>query len=257
MRIEGTNTAMPVQQGAMGGANSNDPVAKGLQDRIKKAQQELKELSANQDMSVEQKQKKRQELQQEINDLTMQLRQHQIEQKQKENQEKQNAIDELSGNSKMQENGQTTEKGGVIVGLSAEGMEALISADGSKKQAQVQGTTARQLEGKANVLEEEIRQDMALGKGVNIGKKQEDMAKLRRTAQTAQTSQLNTLAEAGRELEEVSETENEAKAESQDVDKMSEDNDTDQQNGTGDADNDRNGQQEDKNAVTVPVDVRI
>ncbi|MDE6221380.1 MAG: FlxA-like family protein, partial [Lachnospiraceae bacterium] len=69
-------------------ANTNmqsDSVSKGIQDQIANAQKQLQELGANKDMTPEEKMKKRQEIQQEINNLNQQLRQHQIE-KRKEQQ---------------------------------------------------------------------------------------------------------------------------------------------------------------------------
>ena len=80
MRINGfsgTNT----QTGTMGMTQGNDSVSKNIQNQIANAQQKLQDLSSNEEMSLEDKMKKRQEIQQEINNLNQQLRQHQIEQK--------------------------------------------------------------------------------------------------------------------------------------------------------------------------------
>ena len=78
MRINGfsgTNT----QTGTMGMTQGNDSVSKNIQNQIANAQQKLQDLSSNEEMSLEDKMKKRQEIQQEINNLNQQLRQHQIE----------------------------------------------------------------------------------------------------------------------------------------------------------------------------------
>ncbi len=86
MRINGfsgTNT----QTGTMGMTQGNDSVSKNIQNQIANAQQKLQDLSSNEEMSLEDKMKKRQEIQQEINNLNQQLRQHQIEQR-KEQQSK-------------------------------------------------------------------------------------------------------------------------------------------------------------------------
>ena len=74
--FNGTNT----QTGAMGMAQANDSVSKNIQNQIANAQQKLQNLSSNEEMSLEDKMKKRQEIQQEINNLNQQLRQHLIEQ---------------------------------------------------------------------------------------------------------------------------------------------------------------------------------
>ena len=73
--FNGTNT----QTGAMGMAQANDSVSKNIQNQIANAQQKLQDLSSNEGLSLEDKMKKRQEIQQEITNLNQQLRQHQIE----------------------------------------------------------------------------------------------------------------------------------------------------------------------------------
>ena len=72
--INGTNTHV----GGMNMARANDSVSKNIQNQIANAQKQLQELSANKDMSIEEKMKKRQEIQQQITDLNNQLRQHRL-----------------------------------------------------------------------------------------------------------------------------------------------------------------------------------
>ena len=72
MRINGfsgTNT----QTGTMGMTQGNDSVSKNIQNQIANAQQKLQDLSSNEEMSLEDKMKKRQEIQQEINNLNQHL----------------------------------------------------------------------------------------------------------------------------------------------------------------------------------------
>ena len=69
------------QTRTMGMTQGNDSVSKNIQNQIANAQQKLQDLSSNEEMSLEDKMKKRQEIQQEINNLNQQLRQHQIEQR--------------------------------------------------------------------------------------------------------------------------------------------------------------------------------
>ena len=145
--FNGTNT----QTGAMGMAQANDSVSKNIQNQIANAQQKLQDLSSNEELSLEDKMKKRQEIQQEITNLNQQLRQHQIEQR-KEQQSKKSSMDDMVAGTKN-----TSAKKGT--GLSQAGMRAMISADSSMKQAKVQGSMATQMEGRAGVLESEIKQD--------------------------------------------------------------------------------------------------
>ena len=148
-------------------AQANDSVSKNIQNQIANAQQKLQDLSSNEELSLEDKMKKRQEIQQEITNLNQQLRQHQIEQR-KEQQSKKSSMDDIVAGTKN-----TSAKKGT--GLSQAGMRAMISADSSMKQAKVQGSMATQMEGRAGVLESEIKQDA--GKG-NTEKKEEELADL-------------------------------------------------------------------------------
>lgn len=90
-------------------------------------------------------------------------------------------------------------------GLSQASMQAMISADSSMKQAKVQGSMATQIQGRASVLESEIKQDA--GKG-NTEKKEEELAELKAKAQSATAAQMSTLADANKSVEEAAKAEN-------------------------------------------------
>ena len=166
--FNGTNT----QTGAMGMAQANDSVSKNIQNQIANAQQE-------------------------INNLNQQLRQHQIEQR-KEQQSKKSSMDDIVAGTKN-----TSAKKGT--GLSQAGMWAMISADSSMKQAKVQGSMATQMEGRAGVLESEIKQDA--GKG-NTEKKEEELADLQSKAQSATAAQMSSLSDANKSMEEAAKADN-------------------------------------------------
>ena len=193
MRINGLNGAnTPV--GGMNMTKATDSVSKNIQNQIANAQKQLQELSANKDMSIEEKMKKRQEIQQQITDLNNQLRQHQIEQR-KEQQAKKSSMDDMLGGSKK-----TAPKAGKqSTGLSQASMKAMISADSAMAQAQVQGSVATKMEGRAGVLESEIKLDAA--RGGNVEAKKEELAEVKQKAATAESAQMNTLADANKELE--------------------------------------------------------
>lgn len=166
-----------------------DSVSKNIQNQIANAQKKLQELSSNTEMGVEEKMKKRQEIQQEITSLQQQLRQHQITQR-KEQQKDVSMDDMLPGRRRDKDTGKAGSKGN---GLSQEGMQAMISADSSIKQTKVQGSTASKLEGRAGILEAEIKQDT--GK-TGVEKKQEELAALQQKAMAASAAQMSSLAEA-------------------------------------------------------------
>ncbi|MCM1326723.1 MAG: FlxA-like family protein [Lachnoclostridium sp.] len=193
--INGANTQM-VQ---MGMNQAADSYSRNIQNQISNAQKQLQEISSNEEMTLEEKMKKRQEIQQQISDLNMQLRQHQMEQRSankagaKKQQARGSSVDDMPGGTRS---GKAGNEGS---GLSQTSMTAIISADSSMKQAKVQGSVATKMEGRAGVLESEIKLDSA--RGNDTSKKQEELADIQQKAQAAVSSQLSTLADAAKTME--------------------------------------------------------
>ena len=195
MVINGVSGA-GMQAGAIGRGQAEDAVSKRLQQQIDDAQKKLQEISANSDMSTEEKMKMRQEIQKEIADLNSQLRQHQMELRKKEAEDAKKKQAENTSTAEQSSHSKTGKgkNDSVDVQISAEGMQAMISADGAMKQAKVQGSVANTMEGRANVLEIEIQLDGA--RGGDTSSKEAQLADARQTAQEATASQMSTLAEA-------------------------------------------------------------
>ncbi len=194
MTINGVNGGN-TQAGQTGMAQATDSYSRNIQKQIANAQKQLQELSSNEDMTLEEKMKKRQEIQQQIGDLNMQLRQHQMEQRKEKQQAKSSSLDDMLGG-----NG-STKTGAKSTGLSQASMTVMISADTSMKQAQIQGSVANRMEGRANVLKAEIKQ------GGNTEAKKEELAKMEQKAMNATASQMNTLVAANKAAEEAAEAE--------------------------------------------------
>lgn len=188
MTVNGVNgiSAQPAPGGAKAGEQT-DPACKNLQQQIDRLQQELKEISANQEMPAETKMKKRQELQKQISELQIQLRQRQIEVKREEAEKKREA------------------NAAQNAGLPTDNMTAMISAAQSVKQANVQGSTAKKMEGKANTLEAEMKLDGA--RGGDTSRKQAELSDVRAAAEKAEASQLSTLAKTVEKLQEAADDE--------------------------------------------------
>ena len=134
-----TNASSGVQRGA--GLNPQaDSVSRSLQNQIAQAQKELRELSSNDSMTAEEKMKRKQEIQQEIANLNQQLRQHQMEQK-REQQSARKAAEEGTKNGAGAKPGDEkpgkAKPAGKAEGLSQAGMQSMLSADASVKQARV------------------------------------------------------------------------------------------------------------------------
>ena len=199
--INGNGTGVQAFQMKMN--QGTDAVSKNLQNQIANAQKQMQELGENKEMSLEEKMKKRQEIQQQISDLQNQLRQHQIEQR-KENQQKSgSSMDDMLGGNRQ---AAKAKKGGT--GMSSASMQAIISADSSMHQVKVQGAVKSEMEGKAGVLESEIKLDEA--RGGDTTKKREELAEVEAKAQDITASQMEILSETEKDLKEAAEADREA-----------------------------------------------
>lgn len=180
-------------QGYQGGGMQMDATSKSIQKQIANAQKQLQELSSNDSMPLEEKMKKRQEIQQEISRLQQQLMQHQIEQR-KQQAQKADLTMQQNQKPKLQEKRN---------GFSQPGMQAMLSADSSIKQAKVQGNVAGKMKDMANILKTEIKLD----KGGNIEAKQAAVAELENKATKASSAQISILVDANQEMKETGKTE--------------------------------------------------
>ena len=190
--ISGSNA----QMGQMGMNQATDSYSRNIQNQIANAQKQLQELSSNEEMTLEEKMKKRQEIQKQISDLNMQLRQHQMQQRKEKQQAKTSSMDDMLGGTKAKAGEKST-------GLSQAGMTAILSADTSLKQAKVQGSVASEMKGRANVIKAEIKQDG----NKNTEAKEKELAELEQKAADAEVSQMNTLAKADKAVKEAAEAE--------------------------------------------------
>lgn len=178
-------------------AGQEDAFTKRLKSQIADVQKKMQELSSNQDMSMEEKMKKRQELQKQISDLNMQLRQHQIELRKEKMQQKQ----ATEKDTKQKKDNEKADEDNA--GLSEAGMRAVMSAESSIKQSKIQGNVATRMEDRAGVLKTEIK----IGHG-DVESKKEELADVEQKAMNAKASQFSTLGKAESELEGVSRAEN-------------------------------------------------
>ena len=204
MQINGVNTAgMQNTNSMMGIGQETDAYSRQLQKQISDAQKKLQDVSSDESLSAEEKMKKRQEIQQEINNLNIQLRQHQIElRKEKQNEKSSDltsAVTELTGGSKGAKSGKG---GGQMKTLSDAGMSAIISADAAVKQASIQGNVANRMENRANIIKSEISMESG-----DTSDKEKALAETEKRAQAASASQMSTLKEADGELKQAERSE--------------------------------------------------
>lgn len=179
MNVNGIGAATGSTAGTSGMTQKEDSVTRMLKRQLEAEQKKLRELSGNSKLSEEEKAKERQEIQKQITELNRQLREHQNEMRQEEAE-------------KVKEKQQQKEEG--AAGLSKGSMQALISADAAAKQARVQGSVAGRMEGRAGVLEIEIKLDK--DRGGQAERKEEELSKVKEKAQQAESAQFGTLREA-------------------------------------------------------------
>lgn len=205
-----------IQAGQAGMLKMSDPESRNIQKQIADAQKQLQELSENEDMNIEEKMKKRQEIQKQISELNNQLRQHQLEQRKEQTGKKDSFEDLTGGTNRTGQKGNGSRKSA----LTQAGMKAIISGDLAAEQAKVQGSVATKMEGRAGVLKAEIKQDTAMGD--NTKKKEEELAEAEQIAAQASASQMNTLKEANKDMEEAAEAKNGKKEAEEGIEKTAE-----------------------------------
>ena len=171
MKIGGTET-VEVQQykGAMNSqteAVATDSETKSFQNQIASAQTQLQKLSANNEMSSEEKAKKRQEIQKQIMELNNMLRERKAElrreKQQKAAEEGNNGEEPLPGQQGKPETVHIESNTSSSPGISSRHMKSLISADAAIDKAELADNISNELESRIQVLQGEIRQAEANG----------------------------------------------------------------------------------------------
>lgn len=211
--VSGASAAAASFKAPLGMDQTTDSVSKNIRDQIANAQKQLQEISSNKEMSVEQKMKRRQEIQQQISDLNNQLRQHQIEQRKQQQEKKMSKDEEMN---RENQEAFTSKENLSNMGLTQDSMKAMISADSSIKQAEIQGNTADSFAHRADIVKVEIELDTSrasnvVGRTANVSGKYAELAKAEQKAEDAMNSQAKTLGEVNTEIKETQEKEQSAK----------------------------------------------
>jgi len=90
-------------------------------------------------------------------------------------------------------------------------MQAIISASSAMTMVQRQGSVATSMKGREGILETEIKLDSA--RGGNVEKKQEELEEVQKKLTQVQTTQMDTLSDANKQLEEARKEDQKAEAE--------------------------------------------
>ncbi len=183
MNISGINPSHLT--GSQVGTQGEDAAVKNIKNQIAQVQKKLQELASNGEISVEEKMKKRGELQKKLTELNTQLRQCQMEQQKKAEEAKK----------KQQEQNMPVQKQGQEQTDPA--AEFVLSADAAMKQARAQDGVVKKMEGRAGVLEAEIKLDS--GRNRSVEKKQEELSDIENNTAKVRGSQMDTLNQVNQE----------------------------------------------------------
>ncbi len=200
-----------------------DGILNSIQDQIMGVQNQLKKISENEEMSLEEKMSKRKELQQQLQDLNKQYTQRKME-VQKEKREKRAA--EANANTENKER----KEPGV---MDSSSMHGLINASSSMESVKTVQSVHTKLEGEARIAEAEFKRDMA--RGASTGGQANRLSDLKSRAESAAGNVMRQLGNVNEAVEETKDTEK--------TDKDSNEKET--QNGTlvSDSDNPKDGAQ--------------
>ena len=89
-------------------------------------------------------------------------------------------------------------------------MQAIISASSAMTMVQRQGSVATSMKGREGILETEIKLDSA--RGGNVEKKHEELEEVQKKLTQVQTTQMDTLSDANKQLEEARKEDQKAEA---------------------------------------------
>jgi len=172
MKIGGTGIA-DIQQynGTPGQAIAADAETQNFQTQIASAQTQLQKLSADNNISPEEKAEKRKEIQKQIAELNKMLREHKMELRREKQQQ---AAEETASSAIRQKEGQgqafeekaVENKPEVIVehsGISPRHIKAIVAANSSVGRVKTQDNVSKKLENRVRTLEGEIKQAAETG----------------------------------------------------------------------------------------------
>jgi len=180
-KMQGINsvTMSNVQSGQLVLSSMGDPVSRSLQNQIEEVERQIQNLSSDENMSVEEKQKKNQELQVKLTDLQDRLQQHLTEERREQQEARKQAAEQKP--------------------YDKTGMQSVISADAAVKNAGIQENTAARMEGRAAVLKSEMELDGSRG-GAPIKSRESELARAEQGMENARSSQMQMLGKTNQTL---------------------------------------------------------
>ena len=181
-----------------------DSKGKEVQSQIANTKNRLKELSADQGLNEEEKEKQRKELQQKLADLNKQLRKRQLELQQKMQEQKQTAYHPTKEKTDVLDAKSNNDKADTT-GFPQTGTKAIIAANSAIHHAKSHETLAAELKSQVRILQGEIKQDQERGK--DTSHKQKELQKLEDKAAKLNGAGFGLLADASKEMRQAAQKE--------------------------------------------------
>jgi len=151
--------------------NLQDPRIKSIQEQINNVRKQLNELSANENLTVEQKRERRKQLNEQIKNLTERLTQTQMQIQQENMKKASQKSEEKSKNNPLSKTDTKAES------QTAKFTEDFVMLDLSMNQMKAMNSIKVNMKGQAKVLESEIKMDR--DKGVNTEYKEKELADIK------------------------------------------------------------------------------
>jgi len=170
MTISNITSSHSANNGQVQNINSGnqDSRLKSIQDQIEDVQKQLQSLANNEKISLEDKMNRQKELQQQLQDLNKQLSQRKIEIQQEKREKAATKVHspETASPDRDKQDFHT---------MGTDFMQTMVRADTSIKQANVTQSVKTGMEGRAGVLEREIKTDQGRG---STERKEAELAKV-------------------------------------------------------------------------------
>lgn len=214
MKIDGAGIADTQQYSGTTNQTTVDAKTKSFQTQIASAQTQLQKLSANREMSSEEKAEKRQEIQKQIMELNNMLREHKMEMRREKQQqaaeeaakrEEQKKSQNEDSKEKTSETVVVEEKPQVTetTGLSSKRVKSIVAADSTITRVRSQENVSKNLKSRVRVLEGEIKQ--ARNSGGYVEAKKSEIESLENKVERISGAKMNILGTAMQEMKQVAE----------------------------------------------------
>ena len=148
-------------------SNTLNSATKAIQTKLARAEKQLNDLPYNQKMSVEEREKKIQEVQKEIQELHRKLKQQELEEERRKQKEDAQAIRNEIATEKEEQENRSKEDNSVNIKEDAtksiDIMKPMVSAEALISSFTVQRDMAVKMQNQANILKTEIKLDQMHG----------------------------------------------------------------------------------------------